>query len=247
MIKTELIKKSIADFFSAKLLMISIVPFLISFALFLYLYLGVGADAISSFKSSIESGVVPFLDAKSHPILTYILTIGVFKWLFSIFFYLVGALAVILLSVVVSVAVVGFFTPYIVKVIKERHYPEFVIKNENFTIGTTIWHYVKVFSIFGLLFLVALPLLFIPGVNFFALNIPFYYLFHNFLVLDVGSSIDSKEEFKLVTKKHKLLFRSTTLTLYGVSLIPLVSMIFQVLFVIILAHQFFTRTLEIKS
>ncbi len=244
MIKTELFKKSISDFLSAKLLVVSVVPFLISFALFLYLYLGVGADTIDAFKQSIENGVVPFLDPDAHPILTYILTIGLFKWLFSLFFYLVGALAVILLSVVVAVVVVGFFTPYIVKVIREKHYPDFVIQNENFTIGVTIWHFVKVFTIFILLFLLALPFLFIPGINFFALNIPFYYLFHNFLVLDVGSAIDSKEEFKIVTKKHKLLFRSTTLSLYGVSLIPLVSMIFQVLFVIILAHQFFRRTME---
>ena len=247
MIKTELFKKSISDFLSAKLLLISIVPFLISFVLFLYLYLGVGGDAIETFKQSIENGVVPFLDPDAHPILTYILTIGVFKWLFSLFFYLVGALAVVLLSVVVAVVVVGFFTPYIVKVIREKHYPDFVIKNENFTIGVTIWHFVKVFSIFILLFLVALPFLFIPGINFFAINIPFYYLFHNFLVLDVGSSINSKEEFKKVSKKHKLLFRSTTLSLYGFSLIPLVSMIFQVLFVIILAHQFFSKTMEQRA
>jgi len=247
MIKTELFKKSISDFLSAKLLLISIAPFLISFVLFLYLYLGVGGDAIETFKQSIENGVVPFLDPDAHPILTYILTIGVFKWLFSLFFYLVGALAVVLLSVVVAVVVVGFFTPYIVKVIREKHYPDFVIKNENFTIGVTIWHFVKVFSIFILLFLVALPFLFIPGINFFAINIPFYYLFHNFLVLDVGSSINSKEEFKKVSKKHKLLFRSTTLSLYGFSLIPLVSMIFQVLFVIILAHQFFSKTMEQRA
>jgi len=247
MVKMELVRKSISDFFSAKILLISIIPFFISFALFLYLYLGVGAETIESFKQSVDSGVVPFLDAKEHPILTYILTIGIFKWLFSIFFYLVGALAVVLLSVVVSVAVVGFFTPYIIKIIRDKHYPEFLIKNEDFTLGVTMWHYLKVFSIFALLFLVTLPLLFIPGINFLALNIPFYYLFHNFLILDVGSSIDSKDEFKKVTSKNKLLFRSTTFSLYGLSLIPFVSMMFQVLFVIILSHQFFTRTKEIKA
>lgn len=244
MIDAGLVKKSIADFFSPKLLAVSVVPFLISFVLFLYLYLGVGGDAIETFKESIDNGVVPFLDPDAHPILTYILTIGVFKWLFALFFYLIGALAVILLSVVVSVAVVGFFTPYIVKVIRDKHYPDFKIQNQNFTFAVNIVHFAKVFAIFSLLFLVALPFLFIPGINFLVLNIPFYYLFHNFLVLDVGSSVDSKEEFKTVTKEHKLLLRSTTLSLYGLSLIPLVSMIFQVLFVIILAHQFLAKTME---
>ncbi len=247
MIKTELFKKSIADFLSPKLLAISVVPFFVTFVLFLYLYLGFGADAINSFKDSIDNGVVPFLDPDAHPILTYILTIGIFKWLFTIFFYLVGAVAVILLSVILAVVVIGFFTPFIVKVIQKKHYPNFTIKNEDFTLGVTIWHFVKVLTIFVLLFLVALPFLFVPGVNFIAINVPFYYLFHNFLILDVGSSIDSKEEFKTVTKKHKLLFRSTTLTLFGFSLIPLVGMIFQVLFVIILAHQFFVKSIENRS
>jgi hypothetical protein len=246
MLEAGLVKKSISDFFSPKLLLVSVVPFVITFALFLYLYLGVGGDAIDSFKHSIESGVVPFLDADKHPILTYILTIGVFKWLFTGFFYLVGGLAVVFLTMVVAAAIVGFFTPYIVKVIREKHYPNFVMKNENFSTSVAVMHFVKIFAIFALLFLVALPFLFIPGVNFFALNIPFYYLFHNFLVLDVGSSINSKEEFKTITKKHKLLFRSTTLTLFGVSLVPLVAMVFQVLFVTILAHQFFTKTEELR-
>jgi hypothetical protein len=247
MIEAKLVKKSIEDFFSLKLLAYSVVPFLVTFALFLYLYLGIGGDAIDSFKHSIENGVVPFLDADKHPILTYILTIGIFKWLFSIFFYLVGAIAVILLTVIVSAIIVGFFTPAIVKTIRDKHYPNFIIKNDNFTISVTVWQFIKIFAIFALLFIVALPFLFIPGVNFFAINIPFYYLFHNMLVLDVGSSILSKEEFKTITKKHKLLFRSTTLSEYGLSLIPFVSMIFQVLFVIILAHQFFTKGLEARS
>jgi len=247
MLEVGLIKKSIADFFSPKLLVYSVVPFLVSFAIFLYLYLGVGGEWIDSFKHSIENGTVPFLNADEHPILTYILTIGIFKWLFSIFFYLVGAIAVILLTVIVSVTIVGFFTPKIVKIIRDKHYPNFVIKNDDFTIGTTIWHYIKVFSIFVLLFLVALPFLFIPGVNFFAINIPFYYLFHNMLILDVGSSITSKEEFKTLTKKHKLLFRTTTLSEYGISLIPLMGMVLQVLFVIILAHQFFAKSMELRK
>lgn len=247
MIKTALIQKSLADFLSPRFLGFSAVPFVVTFLLFSYLYVDFGADAISSFRQSIDSGVVPFLDPEAHPILTYILTIGIFKWLFSLFFYLVGAVAVILLSVVIAVAVIGFFTPIIVKSIRKKHYPEFVINNKDFTTAYTIWHFVKTFLIFALLFVIALPFLFIPAVNFIAINIPFYYLFHNFLVLDVGSSINSKEEFKAVTKKYKLQLRSTTLTLFGFSLIPLVGMLFQVLFVIILAHQFFTRTTELRS
>ena len=61
------------------------------------------------------------------------------------------------------------------------------------------------------------------------------------------TSGDVTKKLRTLAKKHKLLFRSTTLSLYGISLIPLVSMIFQVLFVTILAHQFFTKTLEHRA
>ncbi|MCH9813287.1 MAG: EI24 domain-containing protein [Epsilonproteobacteria bacterium] len=247
MINTTLVQKSFTDFLSPKFLKYSILPFIVSFAIFAYLYMDFGADAISSFKQSMENGVVPFLDPEEYPILTYILTIGIFKWLFSLFFYLVGAVAVILLSVLISVIVIGFFTPMIVKGIRQKHYPDFIMKNDNFSAIHTLWHFAKTFVIFILLFLIMIPFLFIPAVNFIAINIPFYYLFHNFLVLDVGSSINSQEEFKTVTKKYKLKLRSTTLTLFGFSLIPLVGMLFQVLFVIILAHQFFTRTTELRT
>ncbi len=247
MLSLELVKKSFSDFLSPKLLSLSVVPFLISFVIFSYIYFSFGADGVSSFQVSMDNGVVPFLDPDAHPVITWILTIGIFKWLFTIFFYLVGAVALILLSVVIATAVIGFFSPFIVKVIRDKHYPNFVIQNENFTATHTTWHFVKIFAIFALIFLISLPFLFIPGLNFIAINIPFYYLYHNILVLDVGSSINSKEEFKTLTKKHKLLFRSTTMTLFGISLVPLVGMVFQVLFVIILAHQFFRKTENLRK
>ena len=247
MIKTGLIKKSIADFLSPKLLSISVAPFLVTFALLLFAYFGFGAEFIDSFKTSMDAGIVPFLDPQKYPTITYILTLGFFKWFFFIFFYLLFSLLLILFSVIIATIVIGFFTPLIVRIIQKRHYKEFMIDNSDFTLGFTIFHFVKTFAVFGLLFLIALPFLFIPAVNFIALGIPFYYLFHNFLVLDVGSSINSKEEFKALTKENKLLFRSTTLSLYGFSLIPFVGILFQVLFVIILSHQFFTKSIEARA
>ncbi len=247
MIQTTLIKKSLADFFSPKLLLLSIIPFLISFTLFIFLYFQFGIDLVQNFKTSMENGVVPFLDPDIYPKITYILTLGVFKWFFMIFFYLVGGIVVILSSVMIAVVVIGFFTPFIVKVIRDRHYPDFEIQNEDFTLLFTVWEGIKVFFIFMALFFICLPFLFIPAVNFIAINIPFYYLYHNFLVLDVGSSINSKEEFFKLRKKHKVVFKSTTFSLYSLSLIPLVGMVFQVLFVIILAHQFFIKSIEGKS
>ncbi len=247
MIQSTLIKKSIADFFSPKLLLLSIIPFLISFILFIFLYFQFGVELVESFKISMENGIVPFLDPDVYPKITYVLTLGIFKWFFMIFFYLVGGIVVVLFSVMIAVVVIGFFTPFIIKVIRDKHYPDFEIKNEDFTLLLTVWEFIKVFFIFIILFLICLPFLFIPAVNFIAINIPFYYLYHNSLVLDVGSSINSKEEFFKLRKKHKVIFKSTTFSLYSLSLIPLVGMVFQVLFVIILTHQFFIKSIEDRS
>ncbi|OQX72699.1 MAG: hypothetical protein B6D59_07735 [Campylobacteraceae bacterium 4484_4] len=246
MIEAHLFRKSLKDFLSPSFLSLSIIPFLITFALFGFLYLGYGSDLLHTVTESIDRGVFPFIDPESHPWLTWLLTFSVFKWLFAIFYYLVGAVLVIMLSVVIAVIVIGFFTPAIVKLVHKKHYPDFVIKNGNFSFISSIGMYLKIFGTFILLLLVALPFMFVPAVNFIAINLPFYYLFHAFLLLDVGSEIDSKEEFKTVIKTYKGSFRTTTLTLYGISLIPLAAIFLQVWFVTLLAHLFFTKTIQAR-
>ncbi len=247
MIEAKLFGKSLRDFLSPAFLSLSIVPFLITFVLLGFFYFGYGGDLLHTLTDSIDRGVFPFIDPKAHPWLTWLLTFSVFKWLFTIFYYLVGAIAVIMLSVVIAVVVIGFFTPAIVKLVHKRHYPDFVIKNDDFTFVSSIGMYLKIFGIFGLLLLLALPFMFVPAVNFIAINLPFYYLFHSFLLLDVGSQIDSKAEFKKVTKAYKGSFRTTTLTLYAVSLIPLAAIFLQVWFVTLLAHLFFTNTIRARN
>ena len=215
--------------------------------LFGYLWFGYGGDLFAQVQASMDAGQVPFLDAAKHPWLTSILTFSLFKWLFTLFFYLVGVVAVVLLSVVIAAVVIGFFTPVIVKKIRDRHYPDFRFTNDDFTLIATVPYYLKIVTVFMILGLIALPFMFIPAVNFIAINIPFYYLFHNFMLLDVGSSIVSKEEFRLLTKKYKGLFRTTTATLYAISLVPILGVFLQVYYVIVLAHAFFEKAMEERT
>ncbi len=244
MIETWLIKRSISDFFSAKILTLCIAPFFVTFAILILLYSIFGADFIQHFTTSMDNGVVPFLDPQKYPTITYILTSSLFKWIFYIFFYTVFVLLITLLTVTISIVVVGFFTPIVVKIIQKRHYRDFIIDTSGFSILYSLFYSIKTITLFLLIFIVVLPFLFIPAINFIAINIPFYYLFHNFLVFDTGSSILNKEQYEDIVKKYKLLFRGTTLSLYGLSLIPLFGVLFQVFFVIVLSHQFFTKGIE---
>jgi len=231
----NIIQKSLADFFSAKFLTLSIAPILIVFCIVFGIY----------YLTDIDFATLLTIDASTHPWLSWILSFGFIESLFNFFLYIFVWGLLIVVSVVLSIIVVGFFTPKIVKEIQKRHYPHIKLTNQNFTLTNSIFMYLKVFFIFFTLLIITLPLSFIPGINLAVLYIPFYYLFHNFLVLDVGSSIVSKKEFLKIVKNNKTLFRSTTLTLYLISLIPFSGILLQVFYVIVLSHEFFMKKEEL--
>jgi len=241
---TEIFKKSFQDFKSPYFLGLSLLPFLVVLVLFGYLWFGFGGEWLAHAQASMDAGQVPFLDAQEHPWLTAILSFSLFKWLFTFFFYLVGLVAVVLFSVVIAAVVIGFFTPAIVKKIQKRHYPDFRLEGDKFTLMASIPYYLKTGIVFVLLGLVALPLMFIPAVNFVAIHIPFYYLFHNFMLLDVGSNILDPKRYRAIVKRYRGLFRTTTLTLYAISLIPVAGLFLQVYYVIVVAHEFFQKAIE---
>ncbi len=239
-----ILKKSFRDFKSPWFLSLALLPFFVTLLLFGYLWLYFGSDLVAQVGADLDAGRVPFVDPEAHPWLTAVLTFSLFKWLFTFFFYLVGGVAVILFSVLIATVVIGFFTPMIVKKIHRKHYPEFHFTNNDFTLLSALPYYLKIVTVFVFLGLVALPLLFVPALNFVAINLPFYYLFHHFMLLDVGSNIVSKQEFRVITKKYKNLFRTTTATLYAISLLPVLGLFLQVFYVIVLAHEFFEKAMQ---
>ena len=230
----DVIKKSISDFFSAKFLTLSVAPIMIVFAIIFGVY----------FMSDFDLFSLGIID-NSSSWFGWILSIPAISWLVNAFLQILIWGLLIVVSVVLSIIVVGFFTPKIVKEVQKRHYQDERISKE-FTLSKGFFHYVKIFFIFFTLLAFTLPLAVIPGVNLAILYVPFYYLFHNFLVLDVGSSIVSPKEFKQIVKNNKALFRSTTFTLYLISLIPLSGILLQVFYVIVISHEFFMKKRELN-
>ncbi len=237
----NLLIKSIKDFLTFRILLLSTLPFLISFLIFGSLFLYGGSEFIDFLKASNE-GNFANIDPQIHPIVNYILTLAFVKWIFVTFFYLFGTFLILLLSIIIGVVVVGFFTPYIVKIIHQKYYQNFQRDEINFK--KVLWIYIKIFFVFIFLSIVAIPLLIVPGVNLFIFNIPFYYLFHNLLVVDVGSNIENIQRFKLITQKYKKEFISATFLSYLLSLIPIIGLFLQPLFVIFLTHLFFEKSKE---
>jgi len=241
---TSVIKKSVRDFLSSPFLGMSVLPFIITTMVLFGIFLYLGGEF---FQMVMNGGELEnMIDPSSHPIIASILAFSFVKWVILTFFYLIGGAFVILVSVMIAVIIIGFFTPRVVKILRERHYPDIELK-EGFSIGDIIWHYIKLFAAFAGLTLLCIPLLLLPGVNLLIFNIPFYYLFHNMLVIDVASTINTKEEYKIVKKEAKGELYAATMSFYLLSLIPLVGMIGTIFFVITISHIIFLKTREIRE
>ena len=236
----NLLIKSIKDFFTLRFLLLSTLPFLASFLIFGAIFLYSGSEFIN-FLNSTTNGSNLSVDQNIHPIISYLLTLAFVKWVIVTFFYLFGTFLILLVSVIIAVIVIGFFTPYIVKTLAQKYYPKFIRGEISFI--KTFAMYIKTFVIFIFLLIVAIPLLLVPGANLFIFNIPFYYLFHNLLVIDVGSNIENLDRFKIITTKYKKDFIVATFISYALSLLPIIGLFLQPLFVIYLTHLFFEKSI----
>ncbi len=241
----NLLLKSLKDYFTLRFLLLSTLPFLVSFLIFGALFLYSGSEFVNFLNSTANGTNFADIDPNAHPIVNYLLTLAFVKWTLVTFFYLFGTFLMLLASIIIAVIVIGFFTPYIVKTIHVQYYPNYIRGEISFV--KVLFMYIKVFAIFIFLSFVAIPLLLVPGVNLLVFNIPFYYLFHNLLVIDVGSNIENLHRFKLITQKAKRELLSATFISYLLSLIPVFGLFLQPLFVIFLTHLFFTKSVEISK
>jgi fatty acid desaturase len=98
----------------------------------------------------------------------------------------------------------------------------------------------------GMLFLLIIlfPLYFIPVLNIFILNIPFYYFFYKLLNFDITSTLMTKQEEAIIRVKSGNAFHFRTIVLYLISMIPFIVLFATVFYVIYLGHGYM---LELKK
>ena len=172
-----------------------------------------------------------------------ILALGRF-WVFLMSF-LTASFVVVFASVFLAIFVVSFLTPFICKAIDEKYYHH-APKDSVSTLvilGKTLWILCK----FALFFALATLLLLVPFVNFFVYYAVVYYLFHKLLLLDVASSVLSKDEFtNFYAKSSPLEFKFATLCFYLLAFVPLAGLFLQVFFVIFLTHLFYQNALNLR-
>lgn len=233
----NLLQKSLKDYLSPKFLGLSFATLLIPLVILGGLVIFGGSEIFTILNQGAQSGNFDFVDANEYPFLVKVLQFAVVKWLIITLFYTVGGLFAVLLSLVIAMMVLGFLTPMVTAFIHKRYYKDIPIESIKS---------IKVFKMMGftilkfvVLFLVCLPFVFIP----FAINIPFFYLFYKFMVIDVGSNIMSENRLKKAEKREfsKLFFQ--TLGFFFLSIIPIIGIFLQLFFVIYFTHFFFQKEL----
>jgi len=254
----EIIIQSIKDLFNAKMLKYSLLPFVItaglSYILFIFLA-SAGLDQLTSIdiqttQTSLENGqeysqsFIATIKGSSifHLLMSYAFT----SWILSFFVYAIGTFFVLYASIFIAVLIIGFLTPYIIKDLRQMHYKDIELIGFGNPIEgifvTSKWALVMI----GM-FILFIPLYFIPVVNIIALNLPLYYFFHKMINYDVASCIVTKEEFAIIKAKKTNELRIKTLILYLFSLIPSAIFFVTVLFVIYMGHTYFLAVKQLRS
>jgi len=248
---------SFKDFFTKKMLGYALVPFLFTLLVLYGLFFTLADSGLDQLRQStvhIEQSQTTVRDGLPHTesvdatytgssILKFLMQNSVTSWLISFFVVTVGGMFVFIVAIFAAIFVIGFLTPAIMREIQRRHYPEIELKSHGNLIST-IFHSIKYVFIMALMFLLLTPFYFIPLLNIIAVNLPFYYLFHKFYILDVSS-----ESLTLGTYRKMMFYRGnkirfTTVLLYALSLIPFAALVTPVFNVIVLAHTVLRNSQE---
>jgi hypothetical protein len=168
------------------------------------------------------------------------------SWIATFLVYTVGSFLTLYMSIFVALIIVGFLTPTILKEIQKRHYSDVEMIGYS-NIFEALFLVVKWVAIMVLLFIVFIPLYFIPFVNIVAFNLPLYYFFHKMMTYDVSSTICTKDESMKIKFFHASTLRLKTLGLYLVSLIPFVVFFTSVFYIIYLGHSYFLETKNLRE
>jgi len=256
--ETNILSKSIKDLFTAKMLQYSILPFILSMIVLYTLFFivaGMGVDQlttldVSSTQTTIQNGI-PHTESftaalQGTAIIQFLMSSALTSWLASFLVYTIGGFITLYLSIFIALIVLGFLTHRILKEVQKRHYQDVEMIGYSNTLES-IFLTLKWVAVMILLFILFIPLYFIPLLNVIAFNLPLYYFFHKMMTYDISSSICTKEEAKKIDFFYGTTLRLKTLGLYLLSLIPFVIFFASVFYVIYLGHSYFIAVKKLRS
>jgi hypothetical protein len=246
----DIFLKSTKDFLTPKMLRIALVPLIVTMILLYMMFFSAadfGISALQQVAEASENGqeVVIADDAPFYFVWASYLIVLLFKysflsWIAGFLLYSVGIVIVLNISVILTLVVIGFLTPMILGVIHKRHYSHLTLHGHG-SLLSPLWVFFKSFIMMIILFIVLIPVYFVPLLNIFAFALPMYYFFHKLLNYDVSSTLLNEKEFKVIYKTEANTFRLRTLFLYLISMIPFVTLFTAVFYIIYLGHAYLIK------
>ena len=254
--EVEIILKSVKDFFSSSMLKIALVPLIITMIV-LYMAFFTAADfGISNLQEIAQASQngeeividenAPFYFVWMTYLIVFLFKYSFTAWIAGFLLYTIGTVIVLQASVIFTIIIIGFLTPMILGILHKKYYSHLQLDGYG-TITSSIWVLVKSSFIMILLFILLIPVYFVPVLNIIAFALPIYYFFHKLLNFDVSSTILSKEQYKIIYEKEANNFRLRTLFLYFISMIPFATLFTAVYYIIYLGHAYFVKLDELQK
>lgn len=174
-------------------------------------------------------GAIPFIGTA---------IIWVLGMIFAVIAGILGVLLGSYLILVFAMIITGFMTDSLVKAVHDKHYPNTDYSGHGTMLGM-IWKLLVYGFLLLLLFIVTIPMLFIPLVNIVWFWLLGFMFFRYTVVLDVGQVILPEKLFNEVKHMTNWTPTSAVAALFLLSTLPLVGLFVPVLAVIALSHHYF--------
>ena len=251
----EIILRSIKDFFTKPILKIALLP-LVFTMIIMYVLFFVAADfgfeALQVVIEQSQNGQeiiiddnAPFYFIWMTHLIVFLFKYSITSWLVGFLFYTVGTIFIMMFSLFLTLVIIGFLTPMILKILHKRHYGHLEIHGHGSLISP-LWVLFKSALVMILLFILLIPLYFVPLINIIAFNLPFYYFFHKLLNFDVASTLLNDAEYEEIYEKNSLSFRLRTLLLYTISMVPFITLFTAVFYIVYLGHAYYAKLEKLK-
>lgn len=241
MTEIDILSRSLKDFLTSKMLRIALVPLIVTMILIYSLFFAAADFGIAALQQAAEASqngqeVVVDENAPFYFVWATYLVVFLFKysftsWIAGFLLYTIGSIIVLQASVILTLVVIGFLTPMILGIVHKRHYSHITLHGHG-SLLSPLWVLIKSSFMMILLFILLIPVYFIPVLNVIAFALPLYYFFHKLLNHDVASTLLSEEEYEKIYKKEANAFRGRTLFLYLVSMIPFITLFTAVFYII---------------
>ncbi len=149
---------------------------------------------------------------------------------------ILGSYLVLLFAMIIT----GFMTDTLIKAVHDKHYPHLNYEGHGSFVDMT-WKLVRFGALMLLVFLVTLPLFFIPLINIVWFWILGYLFFRYAIVLDVGQVILPMKQFEELKSVSNWEPSIAVAILFSLSIFPFVSFFIPILAVIALSHYYFAQ------